>query len=146
MNPEDLKNFVIRAHRNGYASTEAEETDTGEKVIRYESGEWAYIDRYRGSRNFIGYETVLYKGGAVWGMNYYGYLIKGDKDRVYSFLREALRNADAEHPFRGPNQEKQDMKYQNQPEGDIERFTGSEKILKDNDKLYEGFYRGGSIE
>jgi len=67
-----LRAFVVDAHRDGYATSDAEPgTEPGENVIGYRDGGWRYVDRYSGSRAFAGVETVFRDGAPVWTM-YYG--------------------------------------------------------------------------
>ncbi len=80
METDELRAFVVDAHANGYATTEAAETGDGQRVIEYERGDWRYVDRYVGGRDFLGAEAVTYRDDPVWGMHYDGYLTTDDAD------------------------------------------------------------------
>jgi len=153
MDSEALGRFVVEAHRNGYATAGAEETADGLKTIAYERDEWRYVDRYAGSREFVGFEVVHRHGEPVWGMNYYGTLAdRASADPVYGFLREALAAVSTEYPFRGPPLRGERYVYENESTGGLDRFHGAETIREaegdtgQDPPVYEGFYRGGLVD
>ncbi|BDG46959.1 DUF5680 domain-containing protein [Parageobacillus sp. KH3-4] len=63
------------------------------------------------------------------------------------FIREALRLADVQAPYRGPRQwQNGPYTYQNDDEGTWEeRFCGEERIFIAEEKVYELRYCGGLI-
>lgn len=145
----ELSDFVAEAHRNGYATTQP---DAGEeqqgKVITYDRDEWKYRDHYYGSEAFVGSEIVTFDGRPVWGMSYYGDLSSKNADRatVYSFLRDALKQATSDHPYRGPpTLESAELSYRSSVTGDIHRFEGTEQIREEESTLYRGTFVGGRV-
>ena len=81
-------------------------------------------------------------------MNYYGFLLKDvPEDEVYSLLREALmQDYDDLLPVRGPREYiSGNNKYQNTLNGKLDRFSGTEKILLNDEIVYKCWYHGGLI-
>lgn len=148
MQREALRAFVVEAHRNGYATSNAEEEPGQIKTIEYERDDWEYVDRYAGSRDFLGFEAVTHEGRFVWGMNYYGYMTDEtvDEGPIYGFLRDVMAQVSADHPFRGPPLARDALEYSIETTGDIERFHGTETIRLDGESVYSGFFRGGLVE
>ena len=148
---EDLRAFIVRAHRNGYATGGAESGDDPDagKILRYEDGAFRYLDRYYGSRSFVGLETVFYDDVPVWGMHYHGSPTNEavDHDPVYVVLRSALAAVSDESPFRGPRTFDRDgYRYQTEFEGTIRRFSGTETIESGEEVVYRGRYSGCVID
>ncbi len=81
-------------------------------------------------------------------MVYYGWVEKGVKvDPIYKILQEALRRMPEEYPFRGPKKhERGGYVYRNLWKGNIERFSGEEKIKKEGGLVYKANYLGGFID
>ncbi|WP_436925899.1 DUF5680 domain-containing protein [Halosimplex amylolyticum] len=148
MDSSDLRAFVAEAHANGYATAEGIETDDERTVIEYERGDWRYVDRYVGGREFLGAEVVNYRGDPVWGMHYDGYLTADDvgADEVYDFLRDVLERVSESDPFRGPDFERGEFAYECRANGDLGRFDGSEAIRLAGRTVYEGRFAGGRVE
>jgi hypothetical protein len=71
-------------------------------------------------------------------------------DDVYGVLRGALMQMPEDAPFRGPKEyvdKGKNLKYTNSWEGNVERYSGAEKITKeDGTVVYEAFYRGGLVD
>ena len=93
----ELKEFLVRAKKNTYASGAKEIIlpDSGKEII-YEEDNFKYRDRYYGFNPFSGQELVLKNNEHEWSMNYYG-IIFSDKimgkiteEEIYKFLRESL--------------------------------------------------------
>ncbi len=81
-------------------------------------------------------------------MVYYGSVVVETivPDELYKVLTKALRNAPADMPYRGPKELVDgDFTYNNDLEGDVERFSGEERIYKDNILLYTAKYVGGVL-
>ncbi len=82
-------------------------------------------------------------------MNYFGEVVSGGPDpkTIYSFLKEALLLIPPEYPFRGPAElVKQNFRYENVQNGDLDRFHGIERIYENDAKTYVLYYHGGKIE
>ncbi len=117
-------------------------------------GKFTYFDTFRGPKSFIGQELV-WSGddGWIWGMNYYGVALAGEKDlpteRIYQFLRSSLLSCDAAAPYRGPKSYAQGKwVYENNwaPWSRITRFSGEEKIFYNGRMVYEGEYHGVALK
>ena len=145
----NLSDFVAEAHRNGYATIQPDVGDEQQgKVITYDHGEWKYRDHYYGSEAFVGSEIVIFDGRPIWGMSYYGDLTSKNVDRttVYSFLRDALKQATSDRPYRGPPTFESDkLTYCSSVTGDIHRFEGTEQIRDEVSTIYRGTFAGGRV-
>lgn len=145
-----LRAFVADAHRNGYATTDAAETDDfGATCIEYADDEYHYVDRYVGSRTFVGFEVVSYERQPVWAMAYSGAPTEPSVAHadVYPFLREALEAVSPENPYRGPDSfDGERFTYRADTDGTIARFTGVEKVECDGTVIYRGEYGGGRLD
>lgn len=152
MNIKKLKQFIIKAKINTYASNEEGEEkilSDGSKKLIFKDGDFRYTDNYFGSESFIGKEVVFYKNNAVWTMNYSGEIISEIilKKEIYNFLKESLKKIPLSKPFRGPSSfKKGDFKYINQSKGNLQNFTGKEYILYKNKKVYKLSYQGELIK
>jgi len=81
-------------------------------------------------------------------MVYYGWVKEGiDPNPVYSILRNALKNMPEDAPFRGPKEYKENnFIYTNSWSGDIEKYSGEEKIIQNNTLFYKAHYMGGLVD
>lgn len=151
MNYNELKNFIYEASKNTYASEDknirVKQEDNSTTII-YEKGDYKYHDNYFGGEPYGGREVVFYKGKPVWMMVYYGWVVEGNNpEDVYGMLTKALRNSSIDIPYRGPRELIDgDLRYINEVKGEIQNFSGEEKILKGNTLLYTAKYMGGVID
>ena len=144
-----LNEFLVKAKKSGYATKEAEKLENGSKVLFYQEREYEYKDTYFGFNPFIGEEIVFFQGTFIWGMNFYGKVIsdKVSAKDVYKFLKKAMLQIKEDRPFRGPSEFKEDdWKYTDESKGDIDNFSGKEKIYYRNELVYELEYHGGLIK
>lgn len=115
----------------------------------FKSG-WLYLDSYYGSRRFIGEEIVRVIDQTIWGMNYYGAVIRESVDHkiVYGFLKKALQiGVEDGTPFRGPNQwEMETFKYFCAVTGGLKSFSGHEEIYFMGCIVYEATFHGGLVD
>ena len=152
MDIKQLSKFLVKAKINTYASfgeTGKEILVDGSKEFSFEEGEFRYRDRYFGSGSFIGEEIVFQNGKAIWGMNYYGGDVSNiiPSEKIYDFLKEALKKVTEDKPFRGPdNFRKDDFEYINKPEGIVKQFSGQENILYKGELVHKVNYHGGLIK
>ncbi|ELZ01176.1 hypothetical protein C482_08256 [Natrialba chahannaoensis JCM 10990] len=149
MDQRALREFVVDAHRNGYAAGNGDPTGDGGTVVEYVTGNWRYVDRYYGSTAFLGSEIVFFDETPVWGMHYAGEPTgyDGDDEHIYKFLREALEQAPVEMPYRGPRRYAADsFVYRTVSDGTITRFSGTERIDCEGVPVYRGRFGGGRIE
>ena len=81
-------------------------------------------------------------------MVYYGRVDEGiEADPVYAVLRNALKRMPEDYPFRGPKTYKEGkFRYTNSWDGDVERFSGEEKISKGEKEIYKANYTGGLVD
>lgn len=151
MNINELKTFILEASKNTYASEDPNikvKQPDGSTTIVYKKDDWIYHDNYFGGEPFGGREVVFFQDKPVWMMVYYGSVVVDEivPDDLYKVLTKALRNAPENMPYRGPKELIDgDFTYKNELEGDVERFSGEERIYKDNILLYAAKYVGGVL-
>ncbi len=150
LNKADLKNFLFEAGRATYASGDEsvkQKQSDGSTTIVYKSGEYSYHDNYFGGEPYGGREVVFFNEKPLWMMAYYGLVYGGVNKEVYGFLMDSLLHATPEMPYRGPALYEKDVwKYINTFAGDVEHFSGTEKIFKDDVCVYEASYLGGLVD
>lgn len=148
--PDDVTEtvaFRLKASRNTYAAfmNEAPSTRFDSHDYRYEEGPYSYHDTYVGGEQFAGEEAIWKNGRAVYAMNYAGRVLKD----VFSgnFLKEALRAATSEMPFRGPEYyQSGEYLYKCKVSGDFAWFQGYEEIYCSGAKIYECYFHGGMVK
>ncbi len=117
--------------------------------LGFQAGLFEYLDSYFGGTDFIGEEIVYEDHEPVWGMNYYGYILKPDKitaAEVGSLLKISLARMYAEGRFLGGWRYHQDKwLYIDTSQGNLTRFSGREWIEQDGETVYELLYHGGLI-
>lgn len=151
MDGNELKTFIFSASRATYASGDEsikKKQSDGSTTIEYIEGNLKFHDNYFGGEPYGGREVIFRDGKAVWMMVYYG-LVHAEigNAQVYGFLTEALRNTTPETPYRGPAvYEKLDWKYENTLTGDVDHFSGIEKIYHEGVCVYEASYIGGLVD
>lgn len=153
MNAHDqisLKQFIFDASRATYASGDEsikQKQLDGSTTIEFKSGNYTYNDNYFGGEPYGGREVVFLDNKAIWMMVYYGLVHQGANNEVYGFLMESLSNTTVDMPYRGPTvYEKDGWKYENSCVGDVEHFSGTEKIFRDQQCVYEAQYIGGLVD
>lgn len=149
MNLENLKNFLIKAKKAGYASggesVVTKESD-GSKSTRFTEGDFAFHDNYFGGEPFGGREVVWYKEKPFWMMVYYG-SDNQTAEGTIPMLLKALSNPPEEMPIRGPKfMEDGEYTYENSWEGTIEKFIGEEIIKYRGSGVYKANYQGGLVD
>ena len=85
------------------------------------------------------------KGKAQYAMNYFGRVLgqqfSGD------FLKDALRHANYEMPYRGPEYyQSGEFTYKCSVAGDFSWFQGYEEIFHNTEKVYECYFHGGLLK
>ncbi|MFA5232656.1 MAG: DUF5680 domain-containing protein [Candidatus Paceibacterota bacterium] len=151
MDIKQLSKFLVKAKINTY-SFSGEDSEKilsdGGKEFNFKEKEFRYQDRYFGFSPFIGEEIVFRAGEFIWGMNYYGKIFSQivPPEKIYQFLREALKNIPEDKPFRGPDRiERGNLKYFNKAKGSIEKFEGEETIFYKRKLIYKLVYHGGIV-
>lgn len=148
---EALERFVVAAKAATYAGD-------GQKVLSYRqgshdlqhhAGEWAYHDCYFGGADFMGEEVVYFRGEPVWGMNYYGRLLREEllsAAEAGQTIKRSLTALYRERRFLGGFRFADgDREYTDTSEGDVAWFTGKEWIDVGGVRAYELVYHGGLI-
>jgi hypothetical protein len=143
--------FLLNAKNSTYANPElaiTRQLEDGTKELIFETASFKYRDRYFGFNPFLGEEVVWEDGKPVWAMNYAGLVTDpaSSGDEVYKFLQKAMRQVGPDRPFRGPDHYQEgDFEYFDQSEGDLNFFTGIEKIYFRGQEVYRLYYHGGNI-
>lgn len=143
---ESLIAFRLEATRNTYAADGAQCSSSriNSHDYSYEKGEYLYYDTWLGGEKFSGEEAVWKNQQPVYVMNYVGRIL--DQRFSGNFLKEALRAATIDMPYRGPaSYQSGEYLYQTKVLGDIEWFQGYEEIYCQNIKVYECCYHGGML-
>lgn len=143
---DELLHFKLKANQNTYAAymNEVESTRLDSHDYRYEEGYFVYYDTYLGGEQFAGEEAIWRKGQAVYAMNYMGRILKDNFSG--NFLKEALRKATIDMPFRGPEYYRAgEYIYKCKLNGNISWFQGYEEIFCNNEKVYECYFHGGLL-
>lgn len=142
----ELIDFRLEANRNTYAGfmNETSSTRLDSHDYRYEKGDFIYHDTYVGSEQFAGEEAIWKNCKAVYAMNYLGRVL--GESFSGNFLKEALRNADHNMPYRGPEYyQSGEYLYKCKVSGDLSWFQGYEEIYHKNKKVYECYFHGGLL-
>jgi hypothetical protein len=142
-----LRNFLIEAKANTYASGRAEKTynQDGSKQFRFSKGVMSYRDRYLGKNPVLGVESVKIGDILIWSMNYIGHTFVDDlpTGAILGFLRQALQKPILELPFRGPESFSEgEWNYKHNIQGDLEIFHGEEWIKHQGELVYRLAYSG----
>ncbi|MBI4225463.1 MAG: hypothetical protein HY617_04030 [Candidatus Sungbacteria bacterium] len=151
MNKELLRQFLVDSNKAGYAGGEEKkwikESDWS-TTIPFQKGEWRSHDNFFGGEPYGGRVIVFHQDRPIWMMVYYGRVEKGvETNPVYQVLRNALMRMPEDHPFRGPKEYQEgEYAYTNSWEGDIEQFSGEEKITQGGALIYKADYLGGLVD
>ena len=136
--------FRLEANKVTYAgySKKYDSTRLDSIDYRYEKGDYTYHDTYIGGEQFAGEEAIWKNGKAIYAMNYLGRVI--GENFSGDFLKEALRAATHDCPYRGPLfYQSGEYTYTTKVNGNINWFQGFEEIYHNNVKIYECYYHGG---
>ncbi|WP_019910776.1 DUF5680 domain-containing protein [Paenibacillus sp. HW567] len=149
-----LVEFLLKAKNATYAAQGDEASVPplleGYRQLEYVEGDYFYRDVYVGMAYFAGQETIYFHGQPIWSMTYGGGTLKelslDEVKDTYAFLRQAMRRVAEDHPYRGPHTFSAGVyQYFDVNEGDMERFSGKEKILRQGTEIYSLQYCGGLI-
>ncbi len=146
-NIQKLIEFRLEANVNTYAAymNETASTRLDSHDFSYSNGPYTYHDTYVGGEQFGGEEAVWLDGKAQYAMNYFGRVLgqqfSGD------FLKEALRHASPDMPYRGPEYyQSGEYTYKCSVAGGICWFQGYEEIYWNTEKVYECYFHGGLLK
>lgn len=144
---DKLIEFRLEANVNTYAAfmNETKSTRLDSHDYTYSNGSYTYHDTYVGAEQFAGEEAIWFEGKAQYAMNYMGRVLgqqfSGD------FLKEALRKADKNMPYRGPEYyQSGEYLYKCNVVGDFTWFQGNEEIYCNHKKVYECYFHGGIMK
>ena len=145
-NHAELVRFLIAAKQHTYAGKggETESARPEAHDLAFRADDYLYLDTYLGGERFAGEEAVWLLEQPVYAMNYCGRVLhdsfSGD------FLKAALYHVPEDMPFRGPEwYQEGDYLYHCSCEGDLDWFQGYEEIYREDTKVYECHFHGGSI-
>lgn len=153
---KDILEFLTEARREaGYETGKVKEQKMadGTKRIEYEKGKFRYEDWYQGFERFRGDERILLSEKEVWKRSYAGGVSsnineKEDVEKLYDFLKSALRKFQPSTPFkRGPESfTDKEYRYIDVCDGDILSFRGKEMVLFKGKVAYILEYHGGIVK
>ena len=147
----DLEGFIVRAKRATYVGGGKKLLPyrLGSQDLQYDEGDWIYHDSYLGESNFIGQELVYYRREPVWGMNYFGYILKPDRitaAQAGRVIMASLTRLYQEGRFLGGFEHVvEGFRYVDSSDGDVRSFVGKEHIDRNDEVVYELVYHGGEI-
>ncbi|MDR3470874.1 MAG: DUF5680 domain-containing protein [Devosia sp.] len=148
----ELNATIVRAKTATYVGGGRNVTSSrqGSHDLSWSEGEWSYLDSYFGGTNFIGQETLWFRGEAVWAMNYYGYILVPeliDAPRAGATIKAALSSMYRQGRFLGGFEwTGEHGRYIDRSEGDAAHFHGREVIVVDAQEAYALDYFGGVIK
>jgi hypothetical protein len=149
---EQLNNFIVQAKAATYVGDGAKITPCrpGSHDLKFEEGEFAYLDSYFGGTDFLGQEVVYYRNEPVWAMNYYGRILEPERikaDEAGQIIKQSLSAMYREGRFLdGFEYVIGDDTYLDTSEGDATMFTGREWIERVGVRVYELVYHGGLVK
>lgn len=150
MNTKEIRQFLIKANRNGYGNGAVKPIDEsdGSHTIIYKDGNWVFHDNYFGGEPFGGREVISNNQKAVWMMVYYGFVEDITlQSQIYTFLKESLLLFTDDLPYRGPSRhENGDWLYINKVDGTFDNFYGEEIISYKGKEVYRTRYQGGVVD
>lgn len=149
---KELQGFILQAKKttlnNGQTRPLYLQANARER--QFDDGPLSFHDGWIGGNYFIGQETVRYGGEAVWGMNYFGRIIRPDQitfAQVGLIVRESLVRMYSEGWLLGGFEYTLgEFHYSDSNQGEFEFFTGKEFISKQGEVVYELVYQGGLLK
>jgi hypothetical protein len=148
---QNLNSFIVRAKAATYVGSgnHSPSCRPGSHDLKFDDGEWSYLDSYFGGRDFIGEEAVYFGGKPVWAMNYYGHILMPAlilPSEAGQVIKASLSKLYTEGRFLGGFQDPQEeFTYIDTNEGTVVSFRGREFISRSSEIVYELFYHGGLI-
>jgi hypothetical protein len=149
---EELNAFIVQAKAATYVGGGAKcfSYRPGSHDLQFHKDAFSYLDSYFGGTDFLGQEVVYYEGKPIWAMNYYGRILEPSlitAEETGQIIRESLSKMYEEGRFLGGfERSTRNSTYVDTSEGDITSFTGKEWIVRENIKVYELTYHGGSVK
>ncbi len=149
---EALEQFIIRAKQQTYVGGGKKLLPyrLGSKDLQFADGDWTYHDSYLGESDFIGQEIVYYQHRPVWGLNYFGVILKPEhitSDQAGQMIMKSLTHLYSEDRFLGGfTYSDGPLTYVDASEGDVHSFHGKEYITLNGEVVYELVYHGGILK
>jgi hypothetical protein len=148
---QTLHDFIVRAKWATYVGSGHKLLPyrLGSHDLQFADGDWAYHDSYLGDSDFIGQEVVYYRGQIVWGMNYFGRILRRDlisPAQAGQVIKSSLSAMYSEGRFLGGFEHTMDdFTYVDTSSGDVQFFQGREWITREGTRAYELVYHGGRV-
>ena len=152
MQTDELNSVIVRAKAATYVGngTPAKSSRSGSHDLTWTEGDWLYLDSYFGGTDFIGQETLWFRGEPIWAMSYYGYILFPgliDARRAGATIKAALSSMYKQGRFLGGFEwDGEHGKYVDHGDGDASHFRGRETILVEGTEAYGLDYFGGLIK
>lgn len=149
---QEMLEFIVRAKANTYVGGGQKQPPyrLGSHDLQYMEGDWVYHDSYLGENDFIGEEAVYYRGKVIWGMNYFGRILRPERitsSQAGQVIQQSLSQMYKEGRFLGGfKYPLGEFTYIDTNNGDMTFFTGREFITRDNEVVYELVYHGGIVK
>jgi hypothetical protein len=149
---EVLEQFIVRAKQTTYVGGGKKLLPyrLGSKDLQFAEGDWIYHDSYLGESNFIGQEIVYYRLQPVWGMNYFGRILRLERitsPQAGEMIMKSLSRLYAEGRFLGGFEYiEEELKYIDNNDGDVRAFRGQEWIYRNDELVYKLDYHGGLLQ
>ena len=149
---EQLEAFIVKAKAATYVGggDKSESCRPKSHDLKFQDGDFAYLDSYFGGIDFIGEEVVYYKGEPVWAMNYYGRILRPEMIEAVEagqIIKQGLSAMYREGRFLGGFEyDTGDGVYNDTSEGTVTAFTGKEWITREGVIVYDLIYHGGLIK
>lgn len=144
-----LIEFILRARRNTYASGGGKVTPSLKDSVQleYTEDDFMYRDVYFiGNSIFNGIEAVYFEGKVVWSMSYFGDMKNLTEDEADKILRKALiDNWNTTRLWNDVQAEYDNFIYVCKAKGSIDKMSGVEEILKEEEAVYSFTFNGGFI-
>ena len=148
-----LEEFIVQAKSATYVGggdKSATPTRQGSHDLGYRDGDWHYVDSYFGGTDFIGQEVVWHQGTAVWGMSYYGRILRPDMidgTMAGMVIQRSLSTLYRQGRFLGGfTHPVENLIYVDTNAGEFGSFTGVERIYRGHVETYRLDYHGGIIK
>ncbi|WP_117191302.1 DUF5680 domain-containing protein [Rhizobium terrae] len=151
MDIELLDRVIVKAKAAAYVGggEENRSSRARSRDLAWREGEWRYLDSYFGGSDFIGQEIIWRDDVPVWGMNYYGFILRPDlidASRAGATIKAALSALYEQGRFLGGFEWiGTHGTYIDENSGDASRFRGREIIMVDGRQVYALDYGGGLV-
>ncbi len=151
---QEFEIFLEKAMKATYAGggNELDTEEPGFTELDFREGKWYYKDSYTGYFQSWGRETVWLDGKPFWTQVYGGGMTKkfqADKafaHNTFNFLKKALSKKEEKFQPRGPKKFADgDWGYSCTWNGDLTKFSGSEKIMFKEEVVFTHDFIGGLI-